>query len=91
MLFFFTATSAAAILSRVSEHKLQKCLSMELTNSLFSEDQNLWPSGDLGIAPDLQVCIFNPSSLIVCKYLVKYYSKVIIYSSPSTYRKLSNW
>lgn len=30
---------------------------MELTNSLFSEDQNLWPSGDLGIAPDLQVCI----------------------------------
>ncbi|XP_050437579.1 armadillo segment polarity protein-like [Adelges cooleyi] len=48
------ATCAAAVLSRVSEHKLQKCLSMELTNSLFSEEQNLWPSSDLGIAPDLQ-------------------------------------
>lgn len=54
-LCIYLATCAAAILSRVSEHKLQKCLSMELTNSLFSEDQSLWPSGDLGIAPDLQV------------------------------------
>lgn len=56
-LFDIIATCAAAVLSRVSEHKLQKCLSMELTNSLFSEDQNLWPSGDLGIAPDLQVYV----------------------------------
>lgn len=56
-LFIYIATCAAAILSRVSEHKLQKCLSMELTNSLFSEDQSLWPSSDLGIAPDLQVFI----------------------------------
>lgn len=31
---------------------------MELTNSLFNEDQNLWPSSELGIAPDLQVHIY---------------------------------
>lgn len=29
---------------------------MELTNSLFREDQNLWNGGDLGMGPDLQVC-----------------------------------
>lgn len=58
LIVYFLATCAAAVLSRVSEHKLQKCLSMELTNSLFSEDQNLWPSSDLGIAPDLQVYIY---------------------------------
>lgn len=69
---FFLATCAAAILSRVSEHKLQKCLSMELSNSLFSEDQNLWPSGDLGIAPDLQVYINRFNFLLVCRYLIKH-------------------
>lgn len=43
---------------------------MELGNSLFSEDQNLWPSGDLGIAPDLQVYIIRFKFLLVCKYLI---------------------
>ncbi|KAE8573655.1 armadillo segment polarity protein isoform X1 [Halyomorpha halys] len=50
------ATYAAAVLFRMSEDKPQdykKRLSMELTNSLFREDQNLW-NGDLGMAPDLQ-------------------------------------
>uniref|UniRef100_A0A023F5L4 Armadillo segment polarity protein n=2 Tax=Triatoma infestans TaxID=30076 RepID=A0A023F5L4_TRIIF len=49
------ATYAAAVLFRMSEDKPQdykKRLSMELTNSLFREDQNLW-NGDLGMAPDL--------------------------------------
>jgi hypothetical protein len=43
----------------MSEDKPQdykKRLSMELTNSLFREDQNLWNGGDLGMGPDLQVC-----------------------------------
>lgn len=43
----------------MSEDKPQdykKRLSMELTNSLFREDQNLW-NGDLGMAPDLQVTL----------------------------------
>jgi hypothetical protein len=42
----------------MSEDKPQdykKRLSMELTNSLFREDQNLWNGGDLGMGPDLQV------------------------------------
>jgi len=34
----------------------KKRLSMELTNSLFREDQGVWPpGGDLGMGPDLQV------------------------------------
>ncbi|XP_054261428.1 armadillo segment polarity protein isoform X3 [Macrosteles quadrilineatus] len=52
------ATYAAAVLFRMSEDKPQdykKRLSMELTNSLFREDQNLWAGGDLGMGPDLQV------------------------------------
>ncbi|XP_075220342.1 armadillo isoform X2 [Lycorma delicatula] len=51
------ATYAAAVLFRMSEDKPQdykKRLSMELTNSLFRDDQNLWSGGDLGIGPDLQ-------------------------------------
>nr|CAD7590501.1 unnamed protein product [Timema genevievae] len=51
------ATYAAAVLFRMSEDKPQdykKRLSMELTNSLFREDQNLWNGGDLGMGPDLQ-------------------------------------
>ncbi|XP_054261427.1 armadillo segment polarity protein isoform X2 [Macrosteles quadrilineatus] len=51
------ATYAAAVLFRMSEDKPQdykKRLSMELTNSLFREDQNLWAGGDLGMGPDLQ-------------------------------------
>lgn len=44
---------------------------MELSNSLFSEDQNLWPSGDLGIAPDLQVYILK-FNILVRKYLIKH-------------------
>lgn len=50
------ATYAAAVLFRMSEDKPQdykKRLSMELTNSLFRED-NLW-NADLGMGPDLQV------------------------------------
>jgi len=50
------ATYSAAVLFRMSEDKPQeykKRLSMELTNSLFREDQpNLW-NGDLGMPPDL--------------------------------------
>jgi hypothetical protein len=56
---FLLATYAAAVLFRMSEDKPQdykKRLSMELTNSLFREDQNLWNGGDLGMGPDLQVC-----------------------------------
>lgn len=52
------ATYAAAVLFRMSDDKPQdykKRLSMELTNSLFREDQNLWNNGDFGIGPDLQV------------------------------------
>jgi len=44
---------------------------MELSNSLFSEDQNLWPSGDLGIAPDLQVYNNRFKFLLVCRYLIE--------------------
>ncbi|XP_024082640.1 armadillo segment polarity protein-like isoform X2 [Cimex lectularius] len=50
------ATYAAAVLFRMSEDKPQdykKRLSMELTNSLFREDPNLW-NGDLNMPPDLQ-------------------------------------
>ena len=43
----------------MSEDKPQdykKRISMELTHSLFREDQNVWPpGGDLGVGPDLQV------------------------------------
>lgn len=51
------ATYAAAVLFRMSEDKPQdykKRLSMELTNSLFRDDQNLWNGGDIGLGPDLQ-------------------------------------
>lgn len=50
------ATYAAAVLFRMSEDKPQdykKRLSMELTNSLFREE-NLW-NPDLGMGADLQV------------------------------------
>lgn len=55
--FLCVATYAAAVLFRMSEDKPQdykKRLSMELTNSLFREDQNMW-NGDLGMTPELQV------------------------------------
>ncbi|EEB14106.1 Armadillo segment polarity protein, putative [Pediculus humanus corporis] len=51
------ATYAAAILFRMSEDKptdYKKRLSLELTNSLFREDQNFWDGGDIGMGPDLQ-------------------------------------
>ncbi|XP_076180378.1 armadillo isoform X2 [Ptiloglossa arizonensis] len=51
------ATYAAAVLFRMSEDKPQeykKRLSMELTNSLFREDTNLWNNADFGMPPDLQ-------------------------------------
>lgn len=54
------ATYAAAVLFRMSDDKPQdykKRLSMELTNSLFREDTNLWNNADLGMGPDLQVRI----------------------------------
>lgn len=50
------ATYAAAVLFRMSEDKPQeykKRLSLELTSSLFREE-NLWANPDLGMAPDLQ-------------------------------------
>ncbi|CAH0720644.1 unnamed protein product, partial [Brenthis ino] len=50
------ATYAAAVLFRMSEdkpHDYKKRLSMELTNSLFRDDQQMWPN-DLGMQPDLQ-------------------------------------
>ncbi|KAL6423003.1 hypothetical protein ACFW04_010472 [Cataglyphis niger] len=52
------ATYAAAVLFRMSEDKPQeykKRLSMELTNSLFREDTNLWNNTDFSMAPDLQL------------------------------------
>lgn len=55
--YFFAATYAAAVLFRMSEDKPQdykKRLSVELTNSLLREDQNLW-NGDMEMAPELQV------------------------------------
>ena len=51
------ATYAATILFRLSEdkpHDYRKRLSIELTNSLIRDDNNLWNS-DLGMGPDLQV------------------------------------
>lgn len=51
------ATYAAAVLFRMSEdkpHDYKKRLSMELTNSLFRDDHQMWPN-DLGMQPDLQV------------------------------------
>lgn len=42
----------------MSEDKPQdfkKRLSMELTNSLIRDDQNMWNGGDIGLGPDLQV------------------------------------
>ncbi|XP_026329421.1 armadillo segment polarity protein isoform X4 [Hyposmocoma kahamanoa] len=51
------ATYAAAVLFRMSEdkpHDYKKRLSMELTNSLFRDDHQMWPS-DLGMQPDLQL------------------------------------
>ncbi|XP_045445980.1 armadillo segment polarity protein [Melitaea cinxia] len=50
------ATYAAAVLFRMSEdkpHDYKKRLSMELTNSLFREDHQMWPN-DLAMQPDLQ-------------------------------------
>lgn len=50
------ATYAAAVLFRMSEdkpHDYKKRLSMELTNSLFRDDHQMWPN-DLAIQPDLQ-------------------------------------
>ncbi|KAG6440396.1 hypothetical protein O3G_MSEX001306 [Manduca sexta] len=51
------ATYAAAVLFRMSEDKPQdykKRLSMELTNSLFRDDHQMW-SNDLAIQSDIQV------------------------------------
>ncbi|XP_037937049.1 armadillo segment polarity protein isoform X2 [Teleopsis dalmanni] len=51
------ATYAAAVLFRMSEDKPQdykKRLSIELTNSLLREDNNIWGNADLGMGPDLQ-------------------------------------
>ncbi|XP_045491946.1 armadillo segment polarity protein isoform X3 [Colias croceus] len=50
------ATYAAAVLFRMSEdkpHDYKKRLSMELTNSLFRDDHQMWPN-DLAMQPDLQ-------------------------------------
>lgn len=50
------ATYAAAVLFRMSEdkpHDYKKRLSMELTNSLFRDDHQMW-SNDLAMQPDIQ-------------------------------------
>ena len=54
-----TNYTQAEVLFRMNDDKSQeqkKRLSLELTNSLFREE-SLW-NGELGIAPDLQVCSF---------------------------------
>lgn len=51
------ATYAAAVLFRMSDdkpHEYKKRISMELTSSLFREEQNLW-NNDFGMGHDLQV------------------------------------
>ncbi|XP_059617155.1 armadillo segment polarity protein isoform X2 [Phlebotomus argentipes] len=51
------ATYAAAVLFRMSEDKPQdykKRLSMELTNSLLRDENNMWNNAELGMGPDLQ-------------------------------------
>ncbi|XP_037973684.1 armadillo segment polarity protein isoform X4 [Plutella xylostella] len=56
------ATYAAAVLFRMSEdkpHDYKKRLSMELTNSLFRDDHQMWPN-DLAMQPDLQL---NPGPI----------------------------
>ncbi|XP_064071548.1 armadillo segment polarity protein isoform X4 [Vanessa tameamea] len=56
------ATYAAAVLFRMSEdkpHDYKKRLSMELTNSLFRDDHQMWPN-DLTMQPDLQL---NPGPI----------------------------
>ncbi|XP_031768155.1 armadillo segment polarity protein isoform X3 [Galleria mellonella] len=56
------ATYAAAVLFRLSEdkpHDYKKRLSMELTNSLFREDPQMWPA-DLAMQPELQL---NPGPI----------------------------
>ena len=81
------ATDAAAVLFRMSEDKPQeykKRLSMELTNSLFREDQNVWPGGDLAtMGPDLQVCFF-------LHFLFKKITKVILVACYSVRHNYSN-
>lgn len=70
---WFSATYAAAVLFRMSEDKPQdykKRLSMELTNSLFREDQNMWAGGDLGMGPDLQVTWLSLSLSVYFLYAV---------------------
>jgi hypothetical protein len=65
----------------MSEDKPQdykKRLSMELTNSLFREDQNLWNGGDLGMGPDLQV-------YFCCDFLFILYLALLELVIPSCY------
>lgn len=72
-ILWFSATYAAAVLFRMSEDKPQdykKRLSMELTNSLFREDQNMWAGGDLGMGPDLQVTWLSLSLSVYFLYAV---------------------
>nr|Q29I35.2 RecName: Full=Armadillo segment polarity protein [Drosophila pseudoobscura pseudoobscura] len=67
------ATYAAAVLFRMSEDKPQdykKRLSIELTNSLLREDNNIWANADLGMGPDLQVgSLQGASALILLLYI----------------------
>lgn len=59
------ATYAAAVLFRMSEdkpHDYKKRLSMELTNSLFRDDHQMWPN-DLAMQPDLQVNQIYPTTV----------------------------
>lgn len=67
MLLSGVATYAAAVLFRMSEdkpHDYKKRLSMELTNSLFRDDHQMWPN-DLAMQPDLQVMSCGQIVLVV--------------------------
>ena len=62
----------------------KKRLSLELTNSLFREDQNFWDGGDIGMGPDLQVKIIimkltEIASEIIEKLLFWVFGSLIIF------------
>lgn len=55
------AVFAAGVLYRMSEDKpndYKKRISIELTNSLIRDDNNMWPQ-EMGMPPDLQVSFLH--------------------------------
>lgn len=75
----------------MSEDKPQdykKRLSMELTNSLFREDQNVWPpGGDLGVGPDLQVCLQYDIYMVSLKFSKYLKIEVLMLKAIQYYRE----